>query len=243
MHYEFKLAIGAIDSQYKEDFNAIEIDSFLNQAIILYIRETFNLDPQVRAGFETDSETIAALSPLHVESPQIQPGLEPTALEDVYAVNLSRLKEDYWYLTKVVINAKPASNSNCAERAIEAQYKRIDKLQDRYSAPSYKWKRAPFRIGRAPDGGSAVFIFNHDEFTISTVEISYIKRPNIVFISGYNHIDGIYSLTDPKVNCDLPQEYHDQIVELAVYLALRSIGDPRSQNFAKDILSNKTKIN
>lgn len=239
MHYEWKLQYDAVDSQLKPDYNKVEIDTFLNLGIRLFIKDRFNLDPNAKTGFEMSSDTIAALAPLHIESPILQPAISPTAYGDNYGVDLIDLDYDAWFVTKVVVNA---TKDNCPSKRIECRYRPIDHLNDKFSAPSFKWKRCPFRISANPTG-SSVYLFSDGEFTVTDVEISYLKRPATVFAGGYNQIDSLYTSADSPVDCDLPIDYHDDIVELAVKLALKAQGDNRINIFETDILSNKTKIN
>ena len=239
MHYEWKLLYDAVDSQSKPDYTAVEIDTFLNQGIRLFIKDRFNLDANAKTGFEMSSDTIAALAPLHIESPILQTALSPTLIGDNYGVDLVDLDYDPWFVTKVAVNA---TKDSCPSKKIECRYRPIDHLNDRFSAPSFKWKRCPFRIS-ANTNGTSVYLFTDGDFQLSSVEISYLKRPATVFIGGYNQIDSLYISTDDPVDSDLPEYYHDDIVELAVKLALRAQGDARINLFETDILSNKTKIN
>lgn len=242
MHYEFGLRFDQVDSQSRPDFTPLERDTFLNNAIREFIKKRFGLDPQTKVGFETDSDTITALSTLHVESPQIQPAITPNDLSDgIYSVDIEDLENEPWFVTKVQVKA---TKEDCPIKKIDCRYKPIDQLNDRFSTPSYKWKRCPFRISSsAGTGKSTIYLFTEDDFNISEVMVSYIKKPNVVFIGGYDQIEGLYDAADAQVHCDLDENYHDEIVDIAVGLALRSLGDPRIQIFKSDIISNKQKIN
>jgi hypothetical protein len=65
--------------------------------------------------------------------------------------------------------------------------------------------------------------FGEPQFTINTVYLSYIKYPNRVFFGGYDHIDTLSNSTSPRIHCDLPEAFHDEIVNIAVRLAEKSI--------------------
>lgn len=242
MHYEFEIRFDQVESQSKPDFLPLERDTFLNNAIREFIKKRFGLDPQSKVGFESDSDTITALSTLHVESPQVQPEIVPEDLTDgIYSINLDDLLYKSWFITKVEVKA---TKDNCPVKKIACRYKPIDQLNDRFATPSYKWKRCPFRISSSTaDGKSTIYMFTEDDFEIGTSLISYIKKPNIVFVGGYDQIEGLYAAADPQVHCDLDENYHDEIVDIAVKLALRSLGDPRIQLLQTDIINNKQKIN
>lgn len=242
MHYEFEVRFDQVNNQTKPDFTPLERDTFLNNAIREFVKKRFGLDPQTKVGFESDSDTIRALSTLHIESPQVQPEITPNDLTDgIYSVDLDDLEEDAWFITKVEVRA---TKENCPSKKIACRYKPIDQLNDRFSTPSYKWLRCPFRISSSgANSKSTVYIFTEDDFEITSTLISYIKKPNIVFFGGYNQIEGLYTDTDAQVHCDLDENYHDEIVDVAVKLALRSLGDNRINIFQSDIINNKQKTN
>ena len=69
------------------------------------------------------------------------------------------------------------------------------------------------------------------QFDVVDACISYIKYPNRVFIGGYDHIDKQSTLTDPQIQFDIDEAFHEKIVRIAVDLArmTNSEGQPQPQ--------------
>jgi hypothetical protein len=63
------------------------------------------------------------------------------------------------------------------------------------------------------------------EYEIVEVLVNYIKRPNRVFIGGYNHIDKHSTSLSEPIHCDLDDAFHDEIIKIAVNLASQDIQD------------------
>ena len=69
------------------------------------------------------------------------------------------------------------------------------------------------------------------QFDVIDACVSYIKYPNRVFIGGYDHIDKQSTLTDPQIQFDIDEAFHEKIVRIAVDLArmTNSEGQPQPQ--------------
>ncbi len=218
MHYEFKLTFNSIDSQIKKDFRSNEIDSFLNNAITTFYLQFFTFNKEYQTGFENGTKNIEAFAPLVYEYP-IQPLIIPTAVGgDVYEVRYESLVTPPAFITKVEIIA---NKTNCPSKKIEGKYKTQDTLNDRFTLPSFEWKRAPFRISKGIT--KSIYLYTEGDFTISGVYVSYLKKPNIIFYGGYNHINGIYTTLTSPVDCDIDEKFHKDIINIAVNIAKQTL--------------------
>ena len=225
MHSEFKLRGDSIDSQAFPDFVPMEIDAFLNLAINLVTKHTYKVDP-LGSGFEVDEDKIEKLSTLHILSPEKQGAVTPSSLGNgVYEVNLSdSLDYSFWWVTKV---DAVVTKENGGSKIIRCRPKKVDQLEDSFSRPSYFWKRCPIVIASSSDSiNRSMYFYTDEDFTVSSARISYLKKPNRVWVGGYNHIDGESEIGDAAVSCDLPELVHDEIVNWALLEAFRSIGHP-----------------
>lgn len=63
------------------------------------------------------------------------------------------------------------------------------------------------------------------QFEVVNACISYIKYPNRVFFGGYDHIDKQSTSSDPQIQFDIDEAFHDKIVKIAVDLAMTANGD------------------
>lgn len=78
------------------------------------------------------------------------------------------------------------------------------------------------------------------QFEVVDACLSYIKYPNRVFLGGYNHIDKHSTISTDPIHCDLPDAFHDEIINIAVYLAQIDIQDQFGVQVSnKKIIENK----
>lgn len=219
MHYEFKLRFNSIDSQIKKDFRSNEIDAFLNNSITEFCLQLFDLKQEYISGFENNTKMIEAFSTLSYQFP-LQPIVTPTLLEeDVYKVEYAQLEETPWFITKVEANTTKGSYPT---KKIECKYKTLDTLNDRFALPSYEWKRCPFRISASATGKS-IYLYTESDFIITGVYVAYVKKPNVVFYGGYNHINGDYTTLTSPVDCNIDEKFHSEIINIAVDTARKTL--------------------
>jgi len=64
--------------------------------------------------------------------------------------------------------------------------------------------------------GGTLSVFNDENFIVKTIYIDYIRKPRKISLSL-------------SQNCELPDEFHQDVCDLAVELILADIGDPRTQ--------------
>lgn len=219
MVYQFKLKFNSIDSQIKKDFRLTEIDEFINDAITQFCLNLFDFRQDYISGFENNTKMIEAFSTLSYQFPD-QPIITPTLLEEgTYRVKYSECAQTPWFITKVQANC---SKDAYPVKKIDCKYKTLDTLNDRFSMPSYEWKRCPFRISNSA-AGKSIYLYTETDFTISGVYVAYIKQPAVVFSGGYNHINGLYTTLTSPVDCDIDEKFHSEIVNIAVDTARKTL--------------------
>jgi hypothetical protein len=154
MHYTFNLTLDRIASQDKPDFEAHEIDSYINRAIWVYLKDRYGIHPEnIKRGFETDQIRISQLSSLHIKSPHVQPAITPNLIADgIYEVNLNDLGNDingqyfrYLFLTDGTVKA---SKDNC-DKYIKLNAYQVDDIKTRYSESSWLWRRVQYNFGKS----------------------------------------------------------------------------------------------
>ena len=74
--------------------------------------------------------------------------------------------------------------------------------------------------------GQAIDIYTNDLFIISSVKITYIRRPREISLSL-------------GVDCELPDHTHQEIVSMTVSSILEEISDPRFSSAGNEILKNE----
>lgn len=211
MHYNFKRKYDKIDSQDRRDLTDGEIDEFLNEAIINFVETRYSGNNAKQLGFEVTQQRIDDLSTLVVKSEVLTPYSNSSG---VYEFRLSQLTQPYMHFLRANVNT-----SDCSD-PISLQYIQHDDLDyvlsNAQRRPSLKWKRAVASFGRSDNKISSIYIYTGEEFTIDSITIDYLKMPSEVTIGGYNDINGS---TKTKTECDLPDNVHNQIIDIAVGLA------------------------
>ena len=206
MHHEFKLEKNKIDSLANMDFTPVEIDSYINKSALFFAKNRARPNKSNR-GFETDQDRITQLSNLHIKSPELQSGLVPTLVSNgIYKIELKDLAYEYLYLTKAKVDI---NTTDCTKTGVRVKLQQTDDDNTLYSSPSFNWGVVNGQFGKTDSGTvinvekSALYLYTEADSEISSVYIDYLKYPNRVFYSGYDHIDGQSISTDPKINCDI----------------------------------------
>lgn len=98
-------------------------------------------------------------------------------------------------------------------------------------APNVRWGNIPYtREGN-------IFTLYSDGTVLGDVTLTYIRYPAIVSIGGYNDINGVLKQT---VQCDLPDNLHNEVIRRAVNIAHSSIGNSQHYQVSQnEIVKNK----
>lgn len=230
LHYDFKYKIDKIDSLQRENFLPAEIDWILNEAIKIIVKQRFGISNSKRLGFEGNQKRIQDLKTLQIKCPtSIQPAVIPSVVSTgVYELKLTDLAYDFLFLTRVTAKiAKTGCGSKIA-RVKELQHDDLNDvlLANPFYKPSFEWAELPVNFGRTDqvaDSKGSMYFYTLGEFTIQEIYPEYLKFPNKISIGGYTYLDGTPAV---QTECDLPEELHSEIVDLAVSEAARIISDP-----------------
>lgn len=236
LHYEFKLEANKIDSNDRPDLLPAEIDAYLNKAIWLFVKSRYGSTQPLR-GFETDQLRISNLASLHVKSPELQPVITPSSLNNgIYEVKLTTptLSYNYLALTRARVNMGKdgCTSSNELIKVVETD----DRSDIRFIKPSYTWKRINARFGKSSDGSNnqSLYLDTGNDFTISGVYVDYLKYPNTVFLGGYDRTSIGLGSSTTATECDIDSAFHPEIVSLAVQELTKDLRDPQAYQIIKD---------
>lgn len=217
MHYEFKLKLDRIDTLSNPDFNVAEIDWLLNEAQLLFVKQRFTQNNNQRSGFETTQKRIDDLSTLVVKYPE-QSGITPLN----NSIDLSTLKFPYLFLLRGEVDVQ--LNPNCIKR-VPLKYIQHDDLTEALKDPFTKSSLdyIIYTVGKTNNSNSSSIYLYSGDYTVTAVYPEYIKYPNRMSLGGYKFIDGVVTTTS---NCELPEQVHSEIIDLAVQLASLNIQNP-----------------
>ncbi len=230
MRHELKLRWNKLNSNHKKDFPDAYVDDILNQAIDEYIEMFYSghNGKKFNIGFEVTQQRIDMLSTLVVPHKTVTLTL---VSPNIYKINLGSLTPKYRHFLRGSVIA-----ANCGNRKIPINIIRHNdldhKLYDENTKPSLKWNRALGLIkSETSTVNSALYIYTDSNFTATTCEIEYLRKPAIVFSGGYdsleylNGLDTGYTSASPKVHCDLPADFHTLVVDIAVQIIARILED------------------
>jgi len=233
MHYMFDLGLDKVASQDRPDLYPNEKDSYLNRAIMEFVKARFGFNDR-RDGFETKTERTSNLMNLHVTSPSVQPPIVPISpASGIYEVRLSDLIHRYLFLTSCTVKML---RGECvkARRVMRWQ---TDDVKNTFNEPSFDWGRIHGRFGKSTLTTTnniqlpSLFFDTNDKngnqlFSITEACVEYVKYPNRVCLGTYKHIDDKTpsSLTALQ-HCDIDDAFHDEIVNIAVEMAAKDIQD------------------
>lgn len=230
MHYQFVLRANKVDSLFNKEFTPQERDIFLNEAIIAFVNRTYNGTNTKGLSFEETQEMVDEIKTLIVHSPIDQPWVAPQFSNgNMYYVDLDSLKYEYLHLIRV-----EADINSCTEiiNVNMVQYDDLTyTLTNSLTKPNAQWKRV---VGVLAN--DKLVLYADSTFKIESVAPSYIKYPAKVSLGGYEDINGVTSvLTD----CDLPENTHNKIIDLAIMIAQGTLENQMGYQVAQ----NKVVIN
>jgi hypothetical protein len=226
-HFEFKLRHNNIDSQHKKDFNPAEIDSILNDAIQIWKEQHYSGSNHKQTAFEVTQQRIDDLSSLVIKYPD-QPVLIPEKLNnEVFEVKLSNLKYDYDHLVRVsgiIDGCTNKVNVKLVQHDDLNQY-----LEDPFKRPSiWPFPRLIGNFGKTKtDSATSVkdrsfYIYSNGTFDVKEIYFEYLKTPKQICLGGYKDQLGV---DKTRVESDIPDKYHSQIIDIAVDEVRRILAD------------------
>lgn len=242
-HYHFKLLYNKWDSQHKRDLNPAEIDEILNKAQDIYIEQTYSGFNSKQVGFENTQQRIDDLSHLVIKCPSnIQQELSPSlsTLKNISKFNLEDLQFPYLHLIRANANLRRSSdNCTTSGEVMIVQHDDLNRiLKDTFKQPSFNWKRVVGVFGRSGTSAtdlSSLYIYTDDTFSVDSICIEYLKKPDRVSIGGYPDISGNIKTA---TNFEFPDHVILQIIDLAVREAQRIISDPEGFQLASNLYDN-----
>lgn len=233
MHYDFKQKLNKIDSQQYRNLQVPEIDWILNEAISVFIDMVAkNRVPSTYRGFEhtlKNTDDIRTMVVTDHSSSFVNIG------NGEYDVTLPT---DYLYFENGSVSMKGYCGIKKGRIFIEEH--ETDFLKSPYEDASFEWGEVPGVLTR-----NILRLYSQNKFTIEEVKISYIRRHTWVH-NAMDFVGGTYTLLDGTVltgvqSCELPEQTHREIVDLAVYIASNNIQTTDIQNkISKLSLNNLT---
>lgn len=233
LHYEFKRRWDKQANNHRKGFTDVEIDQTLNTAIneYVYMFGTGKNPRRYDVGFEFDQQMIDMLQTLVVSYPEIT-SINTVEVDD----NLSyvKLPSNYRYF----VSAFAQTQCGDVSTTIEQHGDLSSVLKNYHRKANAKFKTLPATIRN-----NRLYLYHSGVFDISGLKLTYIKDPAKVCIGTYTEIptqDNPNPPIKPKQECDLPDDYHDIIVDIAVQETSRIYLDTNRYQLGKDKLNDIT---
>jgi len=223
MHIAFKLELDKIDSLQYPGFTTNEIDYWLNRAIREFVKTRYSGINSKREGFEQSQKRIDDLRTLvrEVTVPcTITGAIKPNGYVLTNGFSNAQFSTAvYWLSLGEEVSITPTGGSTIRQGVTEVTYDEYTyEVDNPYSTYILHYGKAkPLRLFY----NNTIEFISDGNYTVNNAYIRYIKSPIIV----------VYS----TVNCDLPEHTHDEVVSLAVRLALENIEQPRYQTYSQEV--------
>ena len=235
LHFKLEQGYNKLSNNHQKYLTDVEKDEVLNTAIFEYLEifihgrnpKNFNI------GFEVTQQRIDMLHTLVVSYPEFpKQGLTP--LED--KIFYYEFPQDYRsYRSARVFEAECdiAYDVNIEQHG--------DLATTRRSFHRRTSKRFQYIIGTIRN--NRLYLYAEDELSPSKLELTYIRKPSKVCKGTYPSLENRNRDNPPfqlKQDCDLPEEYVDIIVSIAVQELARRFSDGNTKNIQTDKLINLT---
>ena len=213
LHYKFKVAYNRLSNSYRKSFSDVEIDEILNTAVFEYVELFYNGSNKNNwnVGFEVTQQRIDMLHTLVKSYPE-QPSLNLSLNGGVYWADLNHTAFPFksfqaGYLT--VNDCEFTINID-----LEQHQDLFTARQNTHRKSSLRWKRC---IGTIRD--KKLYLYPDGAFVPIKAYLTYIKKPNEICLGTYPSIENKNIPNAPlktKTDCDLPEDYIDILVAIAV---------------------------
>ena len=235
LHFKLEQGYNKLSNNHQKYLTDVEKDEVLNTAIFEYLEifihgrnpKNFNI------GFEVTQQRIDMLHTLVVSYPEF-PKQGLTLLDD--KIFYYEFPQDYRsYRSARVFEAECdiAYDVNIEQHG--------DLATSRRSFHKRTSKRFQYIIGTIRN--NILYLYAEDELSPSKLELTYIRKPSKVCKGTYPSLENRNAANPPfqlKQDCDLPEEYVDIIVSIAVQELARRFSDGNTKNIQTDKLINLT---
>ena len=235
LHFKLEQGYNKLSNNHQKYLTDVEKDEVLNTAIFEYLEifihgrnpKNFNI------GFEVTQQRIDMLHTLVVSYPEF-PKQGLTLFDD--KIFYYEFPQDY----------RSYRSARVFENGCDIAYdvnieQHGDLATARRSFHRRTSKRFQYIIGTIRN--NRLYLYAEDELSPSKLELTYIRKPSKVCKGTYPSLENRNRDNSPfqlKQDCDLPEEYVDIIVSIAVQELARRFSDGNTKNIQTDKLINLT---
>lgn len=217
MHYDFKTKLNKVDSQQYRGLRVPEIDWALNAGQEIFIKMVAFPRFNTRLGFEKVQRNTDDIRTLVLSSGALVP-----------ASNVVTLPSDYWHYLNGIVTLNKEDCPDDVTANIKIRQHDDEFESSPFDKSSFEWRT----VNAVFDSGGLRF-YTDGTFTIPTCTFDYVRHPLYIHNAqdttggNYNLPSGV-NLTGSQ-DCELPEETHREIVDIAVLLVTGQIQIPDYQ--------------
>lgn len=217
MHYDFKMKLNKVDSQQYKNLLIPEIDWTLNEAQELFVKMV--AQPRIKSylGFEMNQRNIDDIRTVVVDNNCLS--VSPT--------NTVALPNDYWHFLKAEVIM---DKGNC--KGIKGKF-HVRQHDDEFENSPFDKSSFEWRTVNGVFNENGVKLYTDNTFNITSFCMSYIRK--LAYIHNAKDFRGTQYrlpsgvLLTGSVNCELPEQTHREIVDIAVLIITGQIQIPDYQ--------------
>lgn len=222
MHIAFKLKFDKLDLFEYPNLEPEAIDFLLNQAQIRMIKNRYQGNNLYREGFEGTQKRVDDLRTLVKSSKQTTITnfvLDDEATTPSFRIYEGAVPSDYYFLIRHTVEVVKTGLPNKVKTPKQIQHDDLSQyLDDPFDGPKY---RQPLSMM----AGTKLQVVTDNTFSIGSIYFTYIRKPLEMSIDATD----VNTPTGFTNVCELPEQIHQEIVDLAVELALENVESPRLQ--------------
>lgn len=222
MQYDIKFKLNKVDSEQYRNLKVPELDWVINEAYEIFVKSIAEPRTSNYLGFEINQRTIDDIRTIVVNDEKII----PTKL-DTKIYNITLPQNYMFYISADVV----ISRKGCSDRIARAILRQHD---DRFETSpfdnsSFEWKEVNIRF--YDDG---IKLFTDGTFEIKEVRLNYIRKHAYIHNAQDFLPTGSYKLPSGELltgiqNCELPEQTHREIVDIAVLILTNNLELPTYQ--------------
>ena len=233
MHYDFKKKFNKVDSNQNRNLLIPEIDWALNEAQDIIIDLIAQPRPKSFLGFEKSQKNIDDIRVLVVNDQHSS----PSVLDGTPGCYLVSLPTDYRYFARLYSTISKKKCSGVRTRVTMREHD--DNFEESYfDSSSFEW-----RVVNGLFTQEGIKLYTDNTFSITDAYLSYIRKPRRIH-NAQDYRNGTYKLPSGESltgssNCELPEQLHREIVDLAVMIITGEVNPGDYQiKYAKVNLNN-----
>lgn len=239
MHREFKISLDKVDSSATAELLPSEIDYYLNEATMRFVKTRYSQNNLYKKGFEESQKRTEDLKAIVVtRRMQISPdpgqsfagcsvySANPAILYLLTGTNVADTTSKYMIYLNSSLQLSKAGCSSVVSPMLVQQDDVKTLIKDPFNKPKADKPLILFEEG-------VIKILVPIGIVVDWIKCTFVRQPAAIYLGTYP----VNSVIGSPVNCDLSDHTHKEIVQMAVALVIENTSNPRVQTIASNIAS------